>query len=709
MRRFALTWIAALAACAEQEEAPAPPPASPLPGVILGSITVSPEVALPGATVRVTARFPAGTPDVPLCLIRPDAGGAEFGVWRGEGNERVAEVEVALASNWGLQALAVQACTEGEVVLAAWGSVIASTHPACPAGEVLDGGACHPKADGHALVVQAFAQVSAGHPTGTAPDDTVRTMLHPRQLVRLGNATVGCHSDHIGIVWLGDFAAAGVTPPRVEGDSEDGVTPRTETLFADVHAELAYCENFALVRHASPIGVTAHRGTDKKLGGLATWRIPDVTTPLCNPCTARFDAPELMDLELDANGFEGVLADGDVLYAAKKPNRLAIFRVETSGSLTALADLEVPELRSAWNLAKDGSTLYLSDPSAYTTGVLTEGPDGTAHYAHLHEPADGRLFTIDVSDPALPVPLGWGATSGASKTLAVLPEKHVAVANGAAGVELFDASDPAQPVAAPDGSVDTPGAATDLSYAAGHLLVADWDNIRLYDASQRGVLRLLDACDLSDFGSVILEAERAAMGPGPLNEDDLPTFGAPIAMAFAQLQPDGSFFANDLDRIFVGQVRRGAAAPRLLVQDSRISVKSGPGSPEASISIRVANGGATQTWVMLETSDTVLAPEGGLVLGPGHTGELKGTLLGLDQAVPEEIALVTSDPFPARRTVQIHSVQGQYNVGDPAPRISVPAINWCTGGSCELEARCVDTYAEPEKNRPILMAVFTSW
>lgn len=695
--------LLALLGCSAAEEPVEEAPATPVPGLQLLTVTVSPPSGLPGTRVTVRAHIPAGIRETPLRVFRAESSSAAMGAWTAAADGYTAETEVVTTGKFGTQVLGVDN-SQGAQWLVGYATFNATSADVCPEGQVREGDACHPVTQGHALVVHAYAQVSAGHPTGVAPDDSVRTMLHPRELVRVGSATVGCHSDHIGIVWLGDFAQAGVTPPPRSNDAEqDGVTQRTETVFKAVRPDLAYCENFAL---SGTIGITGHRGTDGKLGGLATWRIPDLTAPKCDPCTARFDPPLLLDLVTDERGYEGLVVRDEVLYAAQKPGRLAVFKIGSDGVLKSLADLVVPELKSAWNLALDGDTLFISDPSPYTASAVIDGPGGTQHYGHIHNESGGRLFSVDVSSPSAPKPLGWAPTGGASKTMAVLPSHMIAVANGAAGVELFDASNPAEPVSV--WAEDTPGTATDVSYANGYLLEADWDSIRLYDASETGVLRLIDAGDLSDFGTVITEAALAALGPD-LSEG-APTFGPPLAMAFARLQPDGSFFANDLDRIFYGQITTGARGPRLLLHETRRAIRTGADAPTASFSVRVSNGGTEPTWVRLETDDQITAPNGGRLLAPGATATLEVKLTGLDRSVPPFIHLATNDPFPAERKVQIDAFEGHYNVGDVAPRIALPAVNWCDeNGHCDLSAKCIDTYDPPEKRRPILMAVFTSW
>ncbi|MBT9559710.1 MAG: hypothetical protein IV100_27010 [Myxococcales bacterium] len=738
-----LILAAASLACKENEvEIPATDPLG-LEGAIWIDVTLTPESGAPGAEVRVDARV-FGPNDLTLDLDVPGLVSIPMTRVGAEGGQQVYTATAVARSTLGLQTFGVRGFTSGVNVLG-YASYDATKQGPCAAGELREAGRCVPRSNGHALEATGYALISLGHPAGVDPEDKdIRSMLHPRQLVRIGNATVGCHSDHIGMVWLGDYLQAGTLQAAIDGtladldqfSKDDGVTPRTETVFTDIDPDLGFCENFAYAPQDDAgltglgagfvgVGVTSHGGSGSKKGGLAVWAIPNADAPKCSACDARFDAPKLLHLYADDIGYAGVVFDGDILYAAREPSSLAVFRVEPDGALSPLAEIVVPELRSVWKVAlskrEDGQkVLFISDPSPPRDDVVvtvTEGPEGLDHLGVEHHERAGRLFSVDVTEPAAPVTLGWGPTQGATKGIAVLPNDVVAVANGSAGIELMDVSDPVEPTSV--WIEDTPGTASNVSYANGYLTVADWDNVRLYDVGERGVLRLIDSTDMGLFAELFATLQSM---PGPEGSnapssdsggetgDPGPAFLPTLAIGFVHLDADGTFYASDLDRIFFGKIAPGARAPRLLLQDGRKQVRTEIGAATDTIPINVVNGSTSPTWVRMDVISGAKAASS-LILPPGGSGVFEVKVDTPPGGAPiSQLSFSTAGPYPSSRTVRLEVIQGQFNVGDVAPHMALPAINWCEAGEdCDLEARCVDLYEAPWRDRPFLMAVFTSW
>jgi hypothetical protein len=735
--------LAASLGCSETEtEVPTSGPVT-LEGVIWIDVTLTPESGPPGAEVRVDARV-FGPDDLALDLDVPGLVAVPMTRVGSEGGQQVYTAKAVARSTLGLQTFGVRGFTSGVNALG-YASYDATNQAACPAGELREAGRCVPRSEGHALEATGYALISLGHPAGVDPEDKdIRSMLHPRQLIRIGNATVGCHSDHIGMVWLGDYLQAGTLQAAIDGtladpdalSADDGVTPRTETVFKDIAPDLGFCENFAYAARddaglngldagAIGIGVTSHGGSGTRQGGLAVWAIPNADAPTCSDCDARFDAPKLLHLYTDEIGYAGVAFDGDILYAAREPSSLAVFRVEPDGALSPLAEVAIPELRSVWKIAlstreSGQKVLYITDPSPpkdEIVAVETDGPEGFSHFKHEHVQPGGRLFTVDVSEASDPTPLGWGPTQGATKGLAVLPDDVVAVANGSAGIELIDVSDPVEPTSI--WIEETPGTASNVSYANGYLTVADWDNVRLYDVGERGVPRLIDSTDMGLFAELFATLQsmpgpegRAAPSEGTDGEsgDTGPAFLPTLAIGFVHLDPDGTFYASDLDRIFFGKIAPGARAPRLLLQDGRRQVRTELGAESDKVQVNVVNGSRVPTWVRMNSVEGAKAA-GALILPPGGPGVLELTVDTPAGAAPiPQISFSTPGPYPFARTVRLEVIKGQFNVGDVAPRMALPAINWCEAGEdCDQEARCVDLYEAPWRDRPFLMAVFTSW
>lgn len=732
-----------LVSCTETDSSTPVAEVLQLDGVIWVDVALTPDSGPPDAPVKIEARV-VGPADLELLVDLPGLVSSPLTRIGEEGGRQVFAANAVARSTLGHQRFGVRGFISDQNALG-YAIYDATTQAPCADGELREAGRCVPKSYGHALEATGYALISLGHPAGVDPEDKeIRSMLHPRQLVRIGNATVGCHSDHIGMVWLGDYLQAGTLQSAIDGtltnmdqlSEDDGVTSRTETLFKDIDPDLGFCENFAfapledagltgLEQGVVGLAVTSHGGTGNRKGGLAVWAIPNADAPKCADCEARFDAPKLLHLYTDDIGYAGVVFDGDILYAAREPSSLSVFRVDSGGALSPIAEVDVPELRSVWKIALSSRAngqkiLFITDPSPPKDDVVaveTEGPEGFSHFKHEHVQPGGRLFSVDVSEPAAPLPLGWGPTNGATKGLAVLPEDIVAVANGSAGIELMDVSDPAEP-----SSVwieDTPGTASSVAYANGYLTVADWDNVRLYDVGERAVLRLIDSTDMGLFAELFATLQSM---PGPEqpdapsgrtdagDADTGPAFLPTVAIGFVQLEQDGTFYASDLDRIFFGKIAAGARAPRLLLQDGRRQVRTEVGGETDAIQVNVVNGSTMPTWVRFDPITGATADRS-LVLAPGSAGVLE-----VDVETPAggspipQVNFSTSGPYPATRTVRLEVIKGQFNVGDPAPRMALPAINWCEAGEdCDLEARCVDLYEAPWRDRPFLMAVFTSW
>ena len=684
--------------------------ASPLPDRVLAAISVSPTTVQPGQSVAVELQVPAASSaSLSASLVSGPAtvlthSGRRNGYLIYSGTLRV-DTPV------GDQLLTVTGTSDAGAVIGYAILHVSDVAPGCPDGTVYEAGSCQSKGSGHALTVLGIATVGIGH-TGGYEGPEKRNMMHPREVTILGSATVGCHTDHIGMIWLGDYEwvqdLQNVDPNAdySELDEDDETTPVTEALLTE--AGLLHCETFKLDRDRR-IGVISARGTFGQDGGLATWRIPQTDSP-------PYDPPELLDTVIDSGGFEGIALspDGLILYAARKPNRLSIWAIADDGTLQLQSDYVVPAMGSAWGVTVSGSTVFMTDPTQHApTPVVSEGPGGTAHYRHAHDSATGRVFSIDVSDPTNPRALGWNDTAGAAKGLTVLPNNTLAVAVGASGVQLFDISNLSEPIGV--GLYRTPSTVNEVGFGNGYLVAADWDSVRLYDASEKGVLRLLDA---SDAG---LHSELLGREIGPDGLPLLPPSGS-LALGWAGIQiesggvcdpTDGpcAFLATDIDRIFLGRVSPGQVAPRIVLRDSRVSVRGGEGNPQQTVAIRVSNDGRQVLWVRVKPSEYVRGTSGeSLVLGPGQDGVIEATLSGLDGPdPPAQIVLQNNDPWTPERTVNVLVTTVQYQQGDAAPSFSLPAVNYCDEGACDFTPRCIQSEDVLKTGKPLFLAFFSSW
>ena len=120
----------------------------------------------------------------------------------------------------------------------------------------------------------------------------------------------------------------------------------------------------------------------------------------------------------------------------------------------------------------------------------------------MSHPELGDVRRSDVSDPAVPVPIGFLPNSDVGFGVSARGTM-VAVSNGPAGVRLVSVADPSQPVGV--GHLDTPGYALDVQLSSSGLLIADISSLRAADVddpSQPIEVGLIPTAGWSRFGDV---------------------------------------------------------------------------------------------------------------------------------------------------------------------------------------------------------------
>ncbi len=151
----------------------------------------------------------------------------------------------------------------------------------------------------------------------------------------------------------------------------------------------------------------------------------------------------------------GLDVQGDTLAVAAKADGLLLM----DASVAPAAMLATAPLTEAWNVAIRDDLAYVANGAA-------------------------GLSVVDISDPGAPSVLGDVALEGIAKDL-VLDGDHAYVALGGEGIAAVDISNPDGPAL-----LDwerTPGSALALAVSPEHdaLFVADWNDIRLFDISNR--------------------------------------------------------------------------------------------------------------------------------------------------------------------------------------------------------------------------------
>ncbi|MCH9682743.1 MAG: hypothetical protein K0V04_15010 [Deltaproteobacteria bacterium] len=232
----------------------------------------------------------------------------------------------------------------------------------------------------------------------------------------------------------------------------------------------------------------------------------------------------------------GLAADGPVVAVAAKAEGLSLFDVSTMPG----QPLATQPLAEAWNV------------------VLRDG------LAYVANGADG-LAVVDVGDPGAPTLRGSVDLEGVAKDL-VLDGDRAYVALGGEGVAVVDITDPSSPA-----TLDwerTPGSSLALAISPqlDALFVADWNDIRLFDISNRD--------DLYPLGRE----------PLPLGNDrDSRTMG--IAASGEYL------FGSNWDIVAAYQFVPGVNAPDLVLETSQLQVPdTAPGDSSVAI-VTLSNDG----------------------------------------------------------------------------------------------------------------------
>ncbi|MAE71550.1 MAG: hypothetical protein CME06_13920 [Gemmatimonadetes bacterium] len=636
-------------------------PGEPLPDLISSRLAASPECVRPGAPLNLTIQIPggAGWPDSAIFIERNGLRLDNELMIEHRADSTIGTIGIDAPTEEGDHLFTLRGRSHNARV-AAHAMVHVSAAGACAEGEVREVGRCVPVAEGHHIRLTRGVNVNSRGGDRYAQGQ----MTHPRAALLIDDVIVACMTDAIGLIPVDELPEVGKSDRSVA----EGLRSRlVETLLEE--SGIIASENF-LVLPQERIVITSSRGADwTTKGGLASWRLPPLDVRPLAP-------PRHISTLGGSGGFEGLTRYGDKIYAVRKPNAIAVLHLSDEGELVLEEDVVVPDMRGVWAIEAGENRLFVTD----ATG------DGRS------EVAAGRLHVFNIGDSGSPRLLGSARTSGTPRDVEVLGDEVVAVANGALGIDLFDVSDGRDPILIQ--RVETPGSTMGLSFDEGYLLVADWDSIRLYDASLRGRLRLLDGVDAfhRSFG---------ALGGG------LPITGL-FAASFVHLD-GGRFMATEFNVLLTGTIQPGAGDARLIVHDRGIRLGAG-GEEDVPVSVRVSNGGRRP--LDLYQRGMGLSRGGGpWSVAPGATAKLDLRVAG-GQAVEgsRRSALVLHSNDPRRRRLRIPVVPpGGFQLGDRVPGFRLPMINLCADGSCPERSGCFDLDDEVAKGRPILLAAFASW
>ena len=197
---------------------------------------------------------------------------------------------------------------------------------------------------------------------------------------------------------------------------------------------------------------TTHLGNIRNPAFLSGWDITDPTAPV--------QLPVLQEMGIS---YEGVDVANHNIFVGLHENGLGIYNYDATAGFTRVGSLG--GFTNAWGIAARGDHAFVAD------GL-------------------GGFATVDATDPANPVERGRVATGGQARGV-VVDGDFAYVAAGSAGVAVVDISDLASPQIV--GRAVMPGTALRVAYSEGHLFVAAWNDVRVYDVATPAEPRLVAA------------------------------------------------------------------------------------------------------------------------------------------------------------------------------------------------------------------------
>ena len=605
----------------------------------------------------------------------------------------------------------------------------------CPSGTVREGEDCLPQELGHRL---ELTHIYRPIPYGT---DAFGTDLEIPPWSRTGMVHIrGAHwrGQHL-LVCLEYFLAVLHEDDLLKKETIQGWTDRDVNVYATQPIPALQplsedgfqrCDSL-LMAHGDSVIVTVDRGVTGGHGHMSSWT-----------WNGR-DLPEPVQTLHNLNGYGRTALGGDGrMHVVRLPAAVETYAVDAGGAMELQASADIPLSVAVRSLTADNERLYA----------------GTVGHCNAVDSQDltGCLVVLESDGGGgSPRPIGAVRTTEAPTDVVVLPDDVVATASGAAGIELFDVSNPERPRQI--GGAPSSAPVLHLAATPPYLLATVWDGIRLYDASQKGVLRMLDTEDMRIIvdGNVSFAAAhiRGYLG----------SFGADF-VALEGLR----FLSNDFEALLLGTVRPGRDAARANLVDRKRVVTPRPDGEPVTVAVRVTNGGREVLEVNPRAAEGVEPASERQVVAPGETVSLEfrvapTEVVALPESptggpqdpqrtpadprprVPSDGAAASEDPnadphaghdplihqpfgganpftLPSRTLpIQtndptqpviysyVRTVGEQLHPGDVVPPFKVPYFEACEGTDCFPSIQCLDTAEKGFRDRPILLAFFSSW
>lgn len=340
----------------------------------------------------------------------------------------------------------------------------------------------------------------------------------------------------------------------------------------------------------------------------------------------------LLDTFTRANtSFEGIVADGSMLYAAAHDS--GVFAVELqAGSFSERGSLTTG-FRNAWGVALDGTLLYVADAGGGVAVIDVANPDAlTRRGATPDGVFDGSPMSLDVHSDA----------SGTT----------VYVGAGHGGIAIIDASNPAQPTVLD--TANTPGSALQVSFSDGHLHVADWTDARVFDVSE------------SDNAVLVTTESLPELLPSGVL--------APQVRALAAV--GSHVFVGEWSGLHSFELHPDRAAPDIRAASRELAFFNVSTGGSKAVALVVHNDGSARLVVLADVEgDRFTTDVASLDLGPGESGVIEVRYTASGSVDTGTLVLRSGDPDQARYEVPLTGNGPKLQVGEPAPEIAVAMVD----------------------------------
>ena len=355
---------------------------------------------------------------------------------------------------------------------------------------------------------------------------------------------------------------------------------------------------------------------------------------------------------LTSENVEGLSVAGDLLLVAAHDAGLLVFDRGAGGALNEVGRLSVG-LVNPWQVRAAGDLAYVAD--------------GT-----------GGLAVVDIADPSEPTLVTALALPGVARDLELSGDRtYVAVADPrVAQVSIEDGSPPTLLEVE-----DTPGSALGVAAGADAVFVADWNDVRLFDASDRDDLRSLG----SEPVQVSSGHDSRVLGIAATGD---------------------VFYVGNWTELVSHRFVPGAAAPDIATSPRHLAFPDTPAGEQALGRLTVRNDGTEPLRVeSVDFEPGRLAldepfPDGGLTLAPGDEEPLVVRWSPHDgDALAGWVALLSDDPDQPRSCVPVSGNGDRIGVGDEAPA----DLAWVTLDGAPVRV------ADGLTDGPVLLAYFATW